>query len=272
MQTNVLERTVAEVLDEALSSADEPFVVNPSRETLEDLVTVLEGTDGPSVRLLASEEVLKDVMDDFLVASVAADLVEAMQLELRTDGGMGNTLVVTDDSVVALVTAGNRVAGLATDDAEFVESAVDHYSSRWAEAEEFTLRTPAISRVRNTLEEDIGPDVANDFDDVLASLETARGEGDGLDEVTVSLLVAAKNEALLYDISKWGEDVGIASKATFSRTKTRLEDMGLLDTEKVPIDIGRPRLRLMLGDDRLRDAEIAEIASTTQSIIANQGT
>ena len=85
--------------------------------------------------------------------------------------------------------------------------------------------------------------------------------------MTISLLVAAKNEALLYDISKWGEDVGIASKATFSRTKTKLEDMGLLDTEKVPIDVGRPRLRLMLGDNRLRDADTDQLASVAQTIL-----
>lgn len=272
METNVLERTVGAVLGQVISSSDEPLVVNPSEETLEELIEVLdEDVDEPSVRVLASERVLKGVMDDFLVASVAADLVAEMELDLRTVEGTGNTLVVTDSSVVAIVEAGDRVAGLATDDEEFVESAVGHFSSRWADAEEFRLRTPAITRVRESLEEDIGPDVAADFDDVLASLETARGDGNGLDEVTVSLLVAAKNEALLYDISKWGEDIGIASKATFSRTKTRLEDLGLLDTEKVPIDIGRPRLRLMLGDDRLRQAQVAELASTAQSIMANHG-
>jgi len=83
----------------------------------------------------------------------------------------------------------------------------------------------------------------------------------------VSLLVAAKNEVLLYDISKWGEDVGIASKATFSRTKTKLEDNGLIATEKVPIDVGRPRLRLQLGDDRLREASADELAAVSQDLL-----
>ncbi|KPN32124.1 hypothetical protein SY89_02884 [Halolamina pelagica] len=116
---------------------------------------------------------------------------------------------------------------------------------------------------------DIGDQSREDFDTVLSSLETARGDGDGLDEVTISLLVAAKNDVLLYDISKWGEDVGIASKATFSRTKTRLEELGLIDTEKVPIDVGRPRLRLKLGDERLHGADAEELASVAQSMIAS---
>uniref|UniRef100_UPI001E4BF87B transcriptional regulator TbsP domain-containing protein n=1 Tax=Halegenticoccus soli TaxID=1985678 RepID=UPI001E4BF87B len=57
------------------------------------------------------------------------------------------------------------------------------------------------------------------------------------------------------------------SKATFSRTKTRLEDMGLIDTEKVPIDVGRPRLRLKLGDDRLRQAGAGDLAGVAQSLL-----
>ncbi|PSQ37416.1 hypothetical protein BRD05_00685, partial [Halobacteriales archaeon QS_9_70_65] len=80
--------------------------------------------------------------------------------------------------------------------------------------------------------------------------------------------VAAKNEDLLYDISKWGEDIGIASKATFSRTKSRLEETGLIDTEKVPIDVGRPRLRLKLGDERLEGTDNGQLASVAQSMLA----
>lgn len=102
---------------------------------------------------------------------------------------------------------------------------------------------------------------------MLGSLSSARGDGDGLDEVTISLLVAARNEVLLYDISKWGEDVGIASKATFSRTKTKLEELGLIDTEKVPIDVGRPRLRLKLGADELVAAGADELADEAQKLL-----
>ena len=269
MEPNLLRRTVSDVLEEALSSASgDLYVVDPARETLEELVSVMSETETPSVRLLATDRVLKDVMDDFLVASRAADLVEAGRMELRSYAGGENTLVVSDETVLAVVRAGDHVAGLGIDDEEFVASANERYEAAWTDAEPFVLRTPAISRVRGSLQSDLGEATATDFEAVLDSLETARGDGEGLDEVTISLLVAAKNRELLYDISKWGEDVGIASKATFSRTKTRLEELGLVDTEKVPIDVGRPRLRLMLGDDRLRDADAAELSSVAQSVLA----
>jgi hypothetical protein len=271
--SNLLTDDVEDILERVLSAVDdELLVVNPTIETIEALVTVASVEDDhPTIRMLAEEGLLKDVMDDFIVASNAADLVSAERLEIRTlaetDGE--NALLVTPDSVMALVAAGEMVAALATDDDEFVATTNETYLSRFEEARPFNLRTPPLTQVRTTLSDEIGDSTRTDFDSVLTSLKTARGDGDGLDEVTISLLVAAKNEVLLYDISKWGEDVGIASKATFSRTKTKLEDMGLIDTEKVPIDVGRPRLRLKLGDERLRDAGTDELASVAQSLLAS---
>lgn len=268
MSSNVLATDVEGLLEEVLGETEgEVYVVNPDRETLEALVPALGAADDLSVNLLADDRVLKDVFDDFIVASTAADLMAEGRLALRVAEEPSNTLLVAGDRVVAVVEAAGRVAGLVTDDDEFVAAANEEYGDLWDDAEAFNLRTPPISRVRETLEAEIGPEAREDFDGVLASLETARGDGDGLDEVTISLLVAAKNEDLLYDISKWGEDVGIASKATFSRTKTKLEDMGLIDTEKVPIDVGRPRLRLKLGDERLKRADTDQLASVAMSML-----
>jgi len=246
------------------------YAVGPSTTVIEEFVNAgIESDDPPEIRLLAAESTLKSVVDDFIVAGHAADLVEDGVLSLRTvETPPGNDLVVSEEDVSALVLAGHTSASLSTDDAAFVEDAHAFFRDAWEDAEEFTLRTPPLSKVRTTLESDISPEAQADFDAVLASLETARGDGEGLDEVTISLLVAAKNEELLYDISKWGEDVGIASKATFSRTKTELEDLELLDTEKVPIEVGRPRLRLKFGHEKLQNANSNELASVAQSLLA----
>jgi hypothetical protein len=272
MSETLLTDGIADLLSRVLDDAtSELYVVRPSPETIEELVSVASARDSvPTIKLLAPERPLKDVMEDFIVASRAANLIEDGVLELRTtEDGPENSLLITDDAVVAVVSACEQVAGLQTTDAEFVENAHRQYESEWEGASGYALRTPPLTTVQDTLESDIGERTADDFDEVLASLQTARGNGDGLDEVTISLLVAAKNGELLYDISKWGEDIGLASKATFSRTKTKLEDMGLIDTEKVPIDVGRPRLRLMLGDDRLADADADQLANVAQSILSN---
>ncbi|MFC6794047.1 transcriptional regulator TbsP [Halobaculum halobium] len=275
MTANVFERSMGDVLRTLFDrSAGELVIVDPNAAVIESLVDAGSDYDEglPTLNVLADNRMLKDVMDDFLVAGDAADLVDAGSMTLRElDGDADNTLVVGEDELYAIVSAGEHVAALAADDESFAGDAYETYRDQWADADEFNLRTPALSHVRETLDDDIGDPVRADFDAVLASLETARGDGDGLDEVTISLLVAAKNDVLLYDISKWGEDVGIASKATFSRTKTHLEDLGLIDTEKVPIDVGRPRLRLKLGDDRLRDASSDELASVAHRLLNQAG-
>jgi hypothetical protein len=271
MMPTLVNQVIEDVLADVIAESGDPLtVVGPSETIIEHLVEV--GTsveDPPTIRLLAARSTLKSAVGDFLVAGRAADLVADGVLSLRTtDSPPGHDLVVSEEDVTALIVAGESAGAVSTDDAEFVDHTDGFYEGVWADAEEFSLRTPPLSQVRSTLDDDLGAGVVEDFDEVLSSLETARGDGDGLDEVTISLLVAAKNQELLYDISKWGEDVGIASKATFSRTKTDLEDLGLLDTEKVPIDVGRPRLRLKFGDDRLTDANAAELASVAQSLIA----
>jgi len=266
--SNVLGTDVEQVLSSSLQShGDVVYVIDPTPSIVESLVAfATEAESVPEIRVLAAKEALKEVMDDFLIASNAADLVEASTLDLRvTDARAENTLLVTDASVTAVVTVGDAVAGLVTDDEGFVQSAGDFYRRRFDDSEPFRLRTPAISRVRTSMAEELGAAVREDFDSVLDSMRTAAGDSDGLDEVMVSLLVAARNEVLLYDVSKWGEDVGVASKATFSRTKSELEDLGLIATEKVPIDVGRPRLRLKLDDERLVEASTDELADLARA-------
>ena len=259
-----------ELLTTTLAAAsDDCWLLDPTPETIKAVVDVASDADTfPRLRMLAAEDTLKTTFQEFLVASRTADLIAAEDLAVRTAAApAANSLIITEQAVTAVVAAGERIAGLRTDDTAFVTTTTETIADRWADADPFQLRTPAISRIRSTLAEDIGEAARDDFDTVLASIETAHTDN-GLDEVTISLLIAAQNEVLLYDISKWGEDVGIASKATFSRTKSRLEDSGILSTEKVPIDVGRPRLRLQLGDERLQEAAAAELAAVTAELLA----
>ncbi len=270
MRNNLLERSREELLTHAVYSEEtELLISNPSEETVRDLVRVLSETDDrPQVKILGHPETLKTVMDDFIVASTAADLLASGDLMLRESHNVGtNPLVVSSKIVITIVDLERSVGGLFTDDEAFVEVTQTEYAKLWDSADEYALRTPPLSAVNDGLGETLNKDAEQDFQAMLDSLETARGNGDGLDEVTISLLAAAKNEALLYDISKWGEDTGVASKATFSRMKTTLEEHGLIETEKVPIDVGRPRLRLTLGDDRLRTADNDQLATVAQSLL-----
>jgi len=263
IQSDLDAETRGDVLETCLSEAEgAPFLINPTRATMRAFVDQYqELSDPPAVALFADSTPLKELVGDFLIASTLADLVAEDAVSVRTlDTVPRHSLLLTDQFLVSLVESGQHVRGLRTSEQPFVDETHGEYQSRWEEASSFSLRTPPLSHIRETLADEIGPDVAADFDSVLAMLETARGDDQGLDEVTIALLVAANNAELLYDISHWGEDIRLASKATFSRSKNRLEESGLIDTEKVPIDVGRPRLRLKLGTAELRNATIEEVA------------
>jgi hypothetical protein len=270
----VVENSVAEIHDNHLHyTAGDVLAVDPSTRAIEQLVDVLTEHDDPvTVRVLAAESALKAVADDFGTAATAADLIENDTLELRaTEGTIGNSLLLTGDVVVSIVPSAETVAGLTTRDNEFVADAHEQYESAWRSAEEFTLRTPPLSCVGETLSEELGTNVREDFDAALDSIENTH-DGEELDGVTLSLLVAANNEALLYDTSKCGEDAGVASKATFSRVKTTLEEAGLVETEKVPIDVGRPRLRLLFGEERLAEADASQLPHVARELLADDDT
>ena len=268
MRSNRFTTDVADIFDDALDRADGPvYVVNPRGRMISRLLDRLREVDASVlVRLLADDGPLKDVLDDFLIASHAADLIAAERLSIRVlEDTTNDSLLVSDRAVRALVAGDERTAALSTDDDAFVADIQSKCADAWDEAAAFSLRTPPLSRVRETLTEEIGPDSAADFDAMLDHLDEVTGNGDSLDEVTVSILAAANNGVLLYDIGKWGEDVGMASKATFSRTKTQLEDLGIIKTEKVPIDVGRPRLRLTFGEDRYREADPASLVDLARA-------
>lgn len=276
--------SVAEVLRALLSERSElseVFVVGFTEEPIAALVEVLADLDdSPSVQVLTTESLLKWLRSDFHLASTAADLVAAETLSLQVPGEetFEPALVVDEESVVSVVTAGNRAVALGTDDAEFVANMRERCTTGWETGETFDLRTPPRSRIYETLSTEIGSDVAEDLHTMFEAVETTQTKGygstadDTLDEVDLTLLAAAKHEVQLYEISRWGEDTGLASKATFSRTKNRLEDQGMIATEKVPIDVGRPRLRLVLGADRLREVETIELPAAAQEILASAST
>ena len=268
----IVENSVGEIHDNHLHrTAGDVLAVDPSARAIGHLVDVLAEHDDPAtVRVLAARSALKAVTDDFGTTATAADLIDDDTLELReTEDPIGNSLLLTGDAVVSIVPSADTVAGLTTRDEEFVATTHEQYESAWRSAEEFTLRTPPLSYIRETLSEELGTDVREDFDAALDSIENAH-DGEELDGVTLSLLVAANNEALLYDISKWGEDTGVASKATFSRIKTTLEEAGLIETEKVPLDVGRPRLRLLLGDERLAEADAGQLPHVARELLADE--
>jgi len=252
------------IFTQMIFEQDEPALyINPRSEQIaafaEEAVTV---EDQSKVRLLADTGEIKDALYSFLTASKIAELIRRDQLSLRTlREPVQNTIFTTESETVVPVMGKHSISG---SDPELVSSVYSEFDSRFEVAEQYHLRTPALSVVKETLREEIGDSVADELTEVLAHAEEIANSNEYLSIVEIILILAARNEILLYDISKWGEDTDIASKATFSRAKTALEDAGLIETEKVPVDIGRPRLRL-IATDELATADLKTLSTEIQS-------
>ncbi len=253
MSANVVADSLQSVFSQTLAQANSLSFVTSSRQYVELFFETAIESDSlrPEIRLLTKRQVLEDIFDDFVVASQTADLVEWNTLSVRAlERPIANSLIVTDNDVIAIVAADRRSAGLVGTEQPFVDAAADRYETYWQAADHMTVPAPPLSTVTQQLTDRLGPETTTDFKTLLSVFGDEYADSAVLDEVIVGLLAAAANDELLYDVSHWGEEVGIASKATFSRTKTTLEDAELIRTEKVPIDVGRPRLRLTLPEEQ----------------------
>jgi hypothetical protein len=231
-----------------LEREGEPFyLVRPTPKILNDIVQTAREHSSPTIHVLAAEADLRSVRQQFIIATYAADLVERDDLTLTPTPPAGRgTYIITEEAVYTVGYVDDHQLMFNTNVIPdgLLETCETHRNS----SEPFDLRTPAWATGLETLDDRFGADVRDDF---ATSIETLRTELNDLevDATQIALLIAARHELLLYDISGWGEDIGLCSKATFSRTKNELTEHNVLETEKVPIDVGRPRLRLQLADE-----------------------
>ncbi|WP_435143633.1 transcriptional regulator TbsP domain-containing protein [Halobaculum sp. P14] len=261
--SDVLRRPLRDASDTALLASASPLV-------LREAVLALAALDDPTpTRLLGTGDALDALVDDFAAATRAADLRANDGLELRrVDDATLPSVVVADETVttVAALPGGEDVA-LESDDGGAVAAARDALEATARDTDPYEFSAPAYAAMLDRLGRDVDEGARADAEAVLdADVRIRRSAGD-LDEVDLFILLAARNDAQLYTLSGWAEAVGIASRATISVRKRRLEDSGLVATEKVPTDVGRPRQQLTLGDDDLRDATPTDVVRTARGVL-----
>jgi hypothetical protein len=235
---------VAEAID-AASEADEAgevYLVNPSADLVVGAVRYLDQTSGVSIRLVAAKRRLDAALDGFYYRSLAVDVAAADRVEIRAGDVPSSTAAVSEAGVTPIVSIDGTTALGRLDDPSAAAELVEAAAAVWRDASEYPIREPALSVARDGLADQFGEAVREDFDAAL-------DQRHGMDGTVLVLLVAAANGLQLYRVSNWGEDIGIGSRATFSRRKTALEDNDVLETGRIEMDVGRPRHRLQLTDE-----------------------
>jgi len=257
--------TAVAAMRSLLTDAIDPsYVLRPAPETLELLVEATDA-DTPPLHVLASVDDLRAVRQRFRLATSIAELCRQDQLTLTATAPAGRgTVLVTNETAyaVAHVDEERLLFEASSTPGTLLETCRQYHGT-----ESFDLRTPAWGKISETLVETFNTDVENDFRFAIQEW-TRTVDEPVLDEAEIALLVAGTHDLLLHDLSGWGEELGVASKATFSRDKTALVEDGILTSEKVPIDVGRPRLRLTLTDEYAAHS-VAELLDEANETVAS---
>jgi hypothetical protein len=259
---NLYGETIEAILEQSTGELAEDFFIGyPDKSLITALFQVLDTEEERQIRLLMDEESEQSMTRNFLTATKLAELATE-GIEIRISSNVQTNALTDGGQVIVPIDVPNHAVGLVDTDEEFVQSLSKAYEDSWSQASPYNPDVPPRSALVEQLEEITTEDLAADFEAVLSATESIGSSGNTISVVTLSLLLTARHEALLYDLSQWGETTGLASKATFSRAKTNLEEQGIIDTESVPIEVGRPRHRLVLKDQKLRAATPEEFVQT----------
>ncbi len=254
MVANIHEADAATVLATAIDKVgDDPLIVAPTREVVDAAAAVADREAVPTARVLAAAEPFRAARRDFFCATRLADLAADPDAIRTRQSSVDDAVVVGSQQVFALVSCGDRAGAVSAvgDDADRLR---EGYESTFADADPVTLRTPGRQTLLERASEELGEGFAADFEAAVDAADEGEG-GDLTDGVSVLVLVGATHGRQLYRLGSWAEDADLASKATVSRAKQRLEDAGLIETEKVPADVGRPRQRLRAAGESFPDGE-----------------
>jgi hypothetical protein len=236
-----------ETVSTFLENATEPlYAIRPSAELIGLLARTALQRPTPPLHVLATESALNSLRRQFLDASHAAELISREQLTLTPSVPEGwGTAVANYEAALAVTQVADHQ--LAFETTAVPKKPIEACEELHEVGQRFDLRTPPWEVVTETLVETFGDTVRDEFVTAIEVMDSLMEPV--IDEIGCALLVAARHELLLYDLGRWGEDIQLSSRATFSRAKGELDDAAVLESEKVQMDVGRPRLRLTLADE-----------------------
>jgi hypothetical protein len=221
-------------------------------------------SDGRTVRLLLDERDVETAFSQFRRAALTADLTASGLLSIRTVESLAQRVTLTDSAAYAHVTLGDGLHSLDARDESFRGSLREEYTRRWEAAARFDPDVPAQSRLLATFAEQF-PDAGGTLAAILGSDDAIPRSGE-FDPITAVVLAAARHELQTLEVSDWAEGIGLSSRTEISRVTSRLSNRGIVETDRVPHGVGRPRQKLVLDDERVADCPPETLVATAREV------
>lgn len=254
-------------LGEWIRTVDAALVVDPPAGVLDGIVAAALEGDCVAVRLLLSADAAGGLADDFLLETTVAEARSRGRLAVRiASADLDERLLVGDGTARVVVPIEGTVGIFDVSSEDLVSPLREKYERHWEAGERVRTRAPPRTDLFDAAADRLGDRFVDEFDDALSGADHLAWHGTPT-PIELSLVVAGRSGEHLYDVSRWGEDAGFASRSSLSRAKNELESEGLLTIESDPQERGRPRQRLLVGDERLAEADPDEVVPLMRTML-----
>lgn len=270
-----------------------PGVVDPDLAALRDAAADetdprTPSPDLPTLTVLADEDVIDSATDGFHASSRLAALTEPGTIELLTLADPQPNVVLAGEATGCVLVedggddGGDGGDGDDGDDAGETEADTtasrhrvgndptlrDRYEAVVDAAPTNRLRTPSRHRIYGAFVDRCESSVAADVIRLLDAAPDLSGD-DVVDPRVRAYVVGARHGVLDHDLRRACEDAGLGSPSTFTRVKRQLIDAELVDTERVPQPVGRPRERVV-AKPALAQPPLSTVAESVRTALENE--
>jgi hypothetical protein len=238
---------VAEVLE---NTTDEITASNVSSPAVEALIEHYDDTEHPPLTILATERSFSQFTNTFPLNAEFKAKIKRTDIKLQeipsNDSSPHSPAIKTGDSIILPIHDGENLQFIFQSDSDTPDWLPATIEQTKAEANDFDFRAPDYQEVIAHFEAEVSEEFTEFLDETFSHIKQDNSNSNPVRLATIAVLLAgAAKEKLHYNIGTASEHSSLASKASISRRKTKLEHRGVISTEKVHQEVGRPRQRLV---------------------------
>jgi hypothetical protein len=246
------EQTLQSVLE---ATESEIHVLNPAPAITTRLLAVYNPEQHPRISIYAPKSTYDAAISTFPFILMAASKIEpdgATLLELPEAAPLNTqhaNTIATGDYALSVLWDDDEILVTGIEKVTLATGLIDQATGATSDATEYELRAPPREVLLEAFEDRVGEPYVEQYGTLLDEIDELPCRYNQRAAIDTAILAGALTESQMYHISRATELVGFGSIATFSRRKNELEEAGYIDTENVPTDVGRPRDRLVPGDE-----------------------